>query len=118
MNEFQHQIDSLRRRFQSGDASAREALFALLQTYLLLVIRRAARPENSHSPAAAGIRRLAQGARQTGDGGAVARISADDLCRRLCDEVLHAPAIGAGMARIVDTIRSAGRSTACFSPGR
>jgi hypothetical protein len=114
MNEFQHQIDSLRRRFQSGDASAREALFALLQTYLLLVIRRAARPENGHSPAAAGIRRLAQRARQARD--PAARVSADDLCRTLCDEVLHAPAIAAGMARIVETIRSAGRTTARFGP--
>lgn len=117
MNEFQHQIDSLRQRFQSGDASAREALFALLQTYLLLVIRRAARPENAHSPAAVGIRRLAGRARPTGDAGATARVSADDLCHRLCDEVLHAPAIGAGMTRIVDTIRSAGRTTACFGSG-
>jgi hypothetical protein len=116
MNEFQHQIDALRRRFQSGDASAREALFALLQTYLLLVIRRAARPENAHSAAAVGIRRLAQRARQNADGNAADRVSADDLCRTLCDEVLHAPAIAAGMARIVETIRLAGRTTACFGP--
>ncbi|SRR5258708_39207554 len=116
MNEFQHQIDSLRGRFQSGDASAREALFALLQTYLLLVIRRAARPEYARSPAAVGIRRLAQRARQNGDRDAAAQVSADDLCRTLCDEVLQAPAIAAGMARIVDTIRTAGRTTACFGP--
>jgi hypothetical protein len=115
MNEFQHQIDNLRRRYQGGDASAREALFALLQTYLLLVIRRAARPENAQSAAAAGIRRLAQRTRQANDAGAAPQVSADDLCRTLCDEVLHAPAIAAGMARIVDTIRSAGRTTACFA---
>ena len=71
MNEFQHQIDNLRRRYQAGDASAREALFALLQTYVLLVIRRAARPENAKSAAAAGIRRLARKTRQANDTGAV-----------------------------------------------
>jgi|SRR6516225_7390756 hypothetical protein len=116
MNEFQHQIDGLRRRFQSGDASAREALFALLQTYLLLVIRRAARPENARSPAADGIRRLAQRARQSRGEDLSGRVSADELCRTLCDEVLNAPAIAAGMARIVETIRAVGRTTACFGP--
>jgi hypothetical protein len=116
MNEFQHQIDGLRRRFQSGDASAREALFALLQTYLLLVIRRAARPENVHSPASVGIRRLAQRTRLAGGGDSADRVSADELCRTLCDEVLNAPAIAAGMARIVETLRTVGRTTACFGP--
>ena len=111
---LQQQIDGLRRRYQSGDSSAREALQRLLYTYLILIVRRAARPGNSGSPTAAGIRRLS---RQTGPGGATGPLptSVDELCRRLCDELLQGPVMGEQIQKVFETMRSLGRSTALFA---
>jgi hypothetical protein len=110
---LQHQIDALRRQFQSGDELAREALQSLLLVYLLPVIRRAARTENAGSRVAIGIRRLAG---RTGSTGAYAdsSLSADDVCRNLCDELLKAPAVEPGIARLADTIRSLAGQTVTF----
>jgi hypothetical protein len=112
---LQQQIDGLRRRFQMGDSSAREALQRLLYTYLILIVRRAVRQGNSGSRTAAGIRRLAG---QPGPGGAGGSGSAsapvDELCRRLCDELLQGPVMGEQIQKVFETMRSLGRSTALF----
>jgi hypothetical protein len=104
---LQQQIEGLRRRFQAGDHSAREALQQLLHTYLRVIVRRAARPENSDSRVADGIRRLA------GAGGPLFD-SVDELCRRLCDELLQAPVMAEQVQKVFETMRSAARSTALF----
>jgi hypothetical protein len=113
---LQDQIDSLRRQFQLGDESAREALQRLLQSYLLLVVRRAVQPQNAGSRVAGGLRRLAG---QTRPAGALEHLQlltfADELCRRLCDELLQSPGVGGHVERVFDTMRSLRRSTACFS---
>jgi hypothetical protein len=112
---LQQQIDGLRRRFQSGDNSAREALQRLLYSYLVLVVGRAARAGNSGSRIAAGIRRLSmQPGPQGVDGNGLLSTSVDELCRRLCDELLQAPALGEQIQKVFETIRSLGRSTALF----
>jgi hypothetical protein len=113
---IQMQIDGLRRRFQSGDSSAREALQRLLYTYLILIVRRAARPGNSGSRTAAGIRRLSSQPGPEGAGGSgSASTSVDELCRRLCDELLHGPVMGEQIQKVFETMRSLGRSTALFA---
>jgi len=112
---LQQQIDGLRRRFQSGDSSAREALQRLLYTYLLLVVRRAARAGNPGSRIATGIRRLSMPPGSQGvEGNGLLSASVDELCRRLCDELLQAPALGEQIQKVFETIRSLGRSTALF----
>jgi Arc/MetJ-type ribon-helix-helix transcriptional regulator len=113
---LQHQIDSLRRRYQSGDDSAREALQRLLQAYLYLIVRRAARPQNAASRVAGGIRRLTGTAnpdRVVGRGKSLP--SADEVCRQLCDELLQTPAAQEDVATVMDTFRKAGRKTECFA---
>ena len=112
---LQQQIDGLRRRFQSGDSSAREALQRLLYTYLLLVVHRAARAGNPGSRIAAGIRRLSMQPGPEGvEGNGLRSSSVDELCRRLCDELLQAPVLGEQIQKVFETIRSLGRSTALF----
>ena len=107
---LQQQIDGLRLRFQSGDSSARDALQRLLYTYLILIVRRAARPGNTACLVAAGIRRLT--GQPAGNGSLSA--SVDELCRRLSDELLQAPAVGNPVQKAFETMRSLGRSTAVF----
>jgi hypothetical protein len=112
---LQQQIDGLRRRFQSGDGSARDALQRLLYSYLVLIMRRAARPGNSESRIVAGIRRLSgQPACQGFDGSGSLSTTVDELCRRLCDELLQAPVPGVQIQKVFETMRSLGRSTALF----
>jgi hypothetical protein len=112
---LQQQIDGLRRRFQSGDSSARDALQRLLYSYLILVVRRASRAGNSGSRIAAGIRRLSMqpGPQGADENGSIAT-SADELCRRMCDELLKAPVLGEQIQKVFETMRSLGRSTALF----
>jgi hypothetical protein len=107
---LQQQIDGLRRRFQSGDSSARDALQMLLYTYLNVVVRRAARPDNAEGRVAAGIRRLAA---QTSRNETFS-LTVEELCRRLCDELLLAPVLGDQIQKVFETMRSLGRSTAVF----
>jgi hypothetical protein len=107
---LQQQIDGLRRRFQSGDSSARDALQKLLYTYLCVVVRRAARPANADWRVAAGIRRLAG---QAGGNGTFS-MTVEELCRGLCDELLQAPVVGDKIQKVFETMRSLGRSTAVF----
>jgi hypothetical protein len=112
---LREQIDSLRRQFQLGDESAREALQRLLQTYLMLVVRRAVRPQNAGSRVSGGLRRLAGQTRPAGTLDHLQLLTyADELCRRLCDELLQAPAVGGHVERVFETMRSLRRSTACF----
>ena len=113
---LQFQIDVLRRQFRSGDITARDTLLRLLQGYLLLMIRRAARPQNADSRVTVALRRVAgltpaDGAKS----GAQALPPADDLCRRLCDELLQAPGENVQVERVFETIRTAQRATACFA---
>src|SRR5262245_37868340 len=108
---LQQQIDGLRRRFQSGDSSAREALQRLLYSYVILVVRRAARSGNPGSRIAAGIRRLSLQPGREGRHG-LQTTSIDELCRRLCDELLQAPVLGEQLQKVFETVRSLGRSTA------
>jgi len=113
---LQMQIDGLRQRFQSGDASAREALHRLLYSYLVVIVRRAARLGNSDSRASAGIRRLSRQPGQEGDDGSGSlSTSVDEVCRRLCDELLQAPVLGVQVQKVFETMRTLGRSTALFS---
>src|SRR5262245_58034945 len=92
---LQTQIDSLRHQFRSGDSSARESLHRLLQDYLVLIVRRAARAQNAGSRVAGGLRRLAGQARPAGALGHVQLVTyVDELCRRLCDELLLSPGVG------------------------
>src|SRR5260221_13582070 len=113
---LKQQIDGMRRRYQAGDSSAREALQRLLYSYLILIARRAARPGNWGSRTATGIRRLS---RQPGPGAAGATgplpTSVDELCRRLCDELLQGPVMGEQIQKVFETMRSLGRSTALFA---
>lgn len=113
---LQFQIDVLRRQYRSGDTSARDTLLRLLQTYLLLMIRRAARPQNADSRIAGVIRRVA-GQRPASDAGRDSQSlpSADVFCRRLCDELLQAPGENVQVERVFETIRTAQRATACFA---
>jgi len=109
-----YEIAALRRRYQAGDESARDALQHWLQTYLLLIVRRAARPQNAKSRASRGIRRLAGEERQPGR---LRRLpSAADLCRRLCDELLQTPIVESDAARSAETICAVGRTTEFFGP--
>ena len=112
---LQQRIDGLRRRFQSGDSTAREALQALLYSSLIPIVRRAARPGNSESRVADGIRRLS---RQSGPAGAglsdSLATSVEELCRRLCDELLQATVVSDQIQKVFETMRSVGRSTALF----
>ncbi len=113
---LRQQIDRLRQQFRAGDETARETLQRLLQTYLMLVIRRAVRPQNAGSRVAGGLRRLAGQTRPAGALGHLQLLTyADELCRRLCDELLQAPVSGGHVERVFETIRSLRRSTACFS---
>jgi hypothetical protein len=110
------QIDSLRRQFRLGDESAREALQRLLQSYLMLVVRRAVRPQNAGSRVSGGLRRLAGQTRPARKLDHLQLLTyADELCRRLCDELLQVPAVGGPVERGLETIRALRRSTACFS---
>src|SRR5262245_39042495 len=102
---LQTQIESLRRQFRSGDASAREALQRLLQAYLVLIVRRAARPQNAGSRVAGGLRRLAGQTRPAGELGHLQLLTyVDELCRRLCDELLQSPAVGSQIEKVFETI--------------
>ncbi len=84
---FHHEIATLRRRYQAGDESARDALQHWLQAYLLLIVRRAARPQNARSRVARSLRRFAG---ENGQHGHLRRLPCtDDLCRKLCDELLQ-----------------------------
>ena len=108
---FQWQIESLRRRFWSGDNSARDDLHRLLHPRLILIVRRAWRCPNAESPVARGIRRLGGKTRQAGErGSSQVLLAADELCRRLCEELLQTPAGSAEIERAADTIRSVGRT--------
>ena len=112
---LQKQIDGLRRRFQSGDISARDALQRLLYSYLVVIVRRAARPGNADSRIATGIRRLSrQPGREGADGSGSLSAPVDELCRRLCDELLQAPVLGVQIQKVFETMRTLGRSTALF----
>ncbi len=111
---LQLQIDGLRRRYHSGDESAREALQNLLRAYMVLIVRRAARAQNAGSRAARGIRRLAGETSPTGpDHPGQGLPSADEVCRQLCDELLQGPAVTDDPAPIMETIRKVGRQTEC-----
>lgn len=113
---LQFQIDVLRRQYRSGDTTARDTLLSLLKTYLLLMIRRAARPQNANSRVTGALRRaagLSPAAGATSD--AQALPPADVLCRRLCDELLQAPGENVQVERVFETIRTAQRATACFA---
>ena len=113
---LQHQIESLRRRYQSGDDSAREALQNLLRAALLMIVRRAARPQNAGSRIARGIRRLAGETSPTGLGDrGEAFPSADEVCRQLCDELLQRPVFEEDAAPVLETFGLAGRKTECFA---
>lgn len=108
-----YEIAALRRRYQAGDESARDALQHWLQAYLLLIVRRAARPQNAKSRVSRGIRRFAGEEHQPGR---LRRLpNADDLCRRLCDDLLQTP-VGSDAARSAETICAVGRTTEFFGP--
>src|SRR5262245_37748752 len=110
---LQTQIDALRRQFHSGDKSAREGLQRLLQAYLVLIVRRVTRPENSGSRVAGGLRRLAGQTRPAGELGHVQLLTyVEELCRRLCDELLQSPAAGSQLEKVFETIQMLKRSTA------
>src|SRR5262245_38909707 len=112
---IQMQIDGLRQRFQSGDSTAREALQRLLYAYLVVIVRRAARTGNAESRVAAGIRRLmTQPAPEAAAENGSLSASIDELCRRLCDELLQAPVLGVQIQKVFETMRSLGRSTALY----
>ena len=114
---LQLQIDALRRQFRSGDNSAREALQRLLQAYLVLIVRRAARPQNADSRVAGGLRRLVGKPRPAGALEHVQLLTyVDELCRRLCDELLQSSAVGSHVEKFLETIRTLKPSTACFGP--
>jgi len=112
---LQQKIDGLRRRFQSGDSTAREALQGLLYSYLIPIVRRATQPGNSGTRIADGIRRLARPSGPTGAGRSdTLATSVEELCRRLCDELLQAPVVTDQIQKVFETMRSVGRSTALF----
>jgi hypothetical protein len=111
---LQNQIESLRRRYQMGDDTAREALQNLLRAALLMIVRRAVRSQNSR--VARGIRRLTGEISRTrsdelGDG----LPSADEVCRKLCDELLQGPSVNNDAATVMETFRKASRQTECFA---
>ncbi|MFN0055860.1 MAG: hypothetical protein ACKV0T_27260 [Planctomycetales bacterium] len=106
------QIGILRRRFLSGDAAARDALQNLLRTYLVFILRRAARNPDSESGVTRGIRRLSSASPSSERSGSLPR--ADDLCRKLCDELLRLPALGTEVDRILETIRSVSRTAVVY----
>lgn len=113
---LQHQIDTLRRRYQSGDESARESLQNLLRAALLLIVRRAARSQNAGSRVARGIRRLTGETSAIGSGGSGEDMrSADEVCRKLCDELLQGRSVNDDAATVMETFRKAGRQTECFA---
>jgi hypothetical protein len=112
---LQQQIDDLRRRFQSGDSSARDALQRLVYQSLIQIVRRAAQPENAGSRVAGGIRRLSGQPAAAGTGGnGPPSAFVDELCRRLCDELLQAQVMGEQVQKVFETMRSVGRSTVLF----
>jgi Arc/MetJ-type ribon-helix-helix transcriptional regulator len=114
--KIQHQIESLRRRYQSGDDSARESLQRLLQAYLYLIVRRAARTKNTASRVARGIQRLTGESRPVDLGSRGPSFpSADEVCRQLCDKLLQTPAVKEDVATVMETFRKAGRKTECFA---
>jgi len=113
---LRNQISQLQRRFWSGDISARDALQQLLQAYVALVVRRVSRQSVPDSPVAQGIRRLL---RQRNDNPrhSVDLPSADDICRRLCDELLQLPTARMNQPQMLDTIRSYLTHQEAIQPG-
>jgi len=89
--DLQGDIEELRRRFHSGDASARVALAGLLYRYVSILLRRAARQPSSESPLIRGIRRLAGKTSGYGYEDDSNLPTANELSRLLCDELLLSP---------------------------
>jgi hypothetical protein len=105
---LQTRICLLQRRFWSGDISARDALQRLLQAYVALVVRRVSRRPATGSPVALGIWRLL---RQRNDLSRqrIESSAADEICRRLCDELLKPPTARQHRPETTDTIRGISR---------
>jgi hypothetical protein len=109
---LQQQIAHLRRRYEAGDDSARSALQQILRAYVLLIVRRAARPQNAASRTARGLRRFTgetghEAPHNRGEGLA----AADELCQKLSDELLRGASVYREHERIFETLTSARRTT-------
>src|SRR4051812_39196515 len=114
---LQQQIEVLRRRFLSGDELARGTMQRLLQTYLLRVVRRARRPHNARSRAAKGLRRLAQRSSAETRGLRYRLKTDDEICRRLCEDLLQFRMRKPPLDGVGDTIHGFDHSMAIVGAG-
>jgi len=86
---IRHDLEILRRRFWSGDRSARDDLQRLLEDYARFVVGRAWVNPAAASPRARAARRIAAVRSPAADRGVSDMETAvADFCRQLCDELL------------------------------
>jgi len=86
---IRHDLEILRRRFWSGDRSARDDLRRLLEGYARFVVRRAWASSAAASPTGRTARPIADvrsPAPDRGDSDMEAAVA--DFCRQLCDQLL------------------------------